>query len=107
MSKQTETPNPRSRLPMLVSLRSAMRAHQAQAGQSLMEFALTLPLFLTLFLGIIEFSWAIYGYNSGNHAGNEAARRGMVLNRPKENYAITGNSSGTYTAPTCNASTIA
>jgi len=80
---------------------------QASNGQSLVEFAISVPLFLLVFLGILEFSWVIYGFTTVNHAANEAARRGMVLNRPKENYAISGNSSGTYATPSCNSATIA
>jgi Flp pilus assembly protein TadG len=70
-------------------------------GQTLVEFSLALTPFLLLLFAIIEFGWGIYSYSQVNNAANEGARRGMVLNRPKETFAVLGNSTGTYTSPTC------
>ena len=83
------------------------RLRNAVTAQGLAEFALVIPLFLTSLLGITEFSWAVYGYNSTSQAANDAARKGMVMNRPKENFDIPGNRSGTYVGPACDSATIA
>jgi len=55
-------------------------------GQSMVEFAFVLPIFLTVLFGTIELGWAVYAYNTVSHMANEGARRGMVLNRPATNY---------------------
>jgi hypothetical protein len=47
-------------------------------GQSVVEFALILPLFLAIILGIIEFGWILNGYVSVNSAAREGARIGIV-----------------------------
>ena len=76
-------------------------------GQGLIEFALVLPVFLTILFGIIEFAWAIFGYSTIQSAANEAVRRAMVLNRPASNYSLAGNASGNNQVLTgCNPSTI-
>ncbi len=64
------------------------------AAQGLLEFALVLPLFLTMVFAIIEFSWAIFGYSIVQSAANEGVRRAMVLNRPASNYGLPQNMSG-------------
>ena len=43
-----------------------------ERGQTLVELALMLPVFVMLFLGMIEFGWYIYNYSSLENA----ARRG-------------------------------
>jgi len=48
-------------------------------GQELVEYALTLPVLLLLVLGIMEFGWAIFAYNSVANAAREGARVGAVL----------------------------
>jgi len=60
------------------------------------EFALALPVFLLLLLGVIEFAWAIYGFNTIQSAANEGVRRAMVLSRPASNFATNGNSTNDY-----------
>lgn len=47
-------------------------------GQGLVEFALILPLFLLLLMGIIEFSYAFIVYTSMFNAAREGTRYGMV-----------------------------
>lgn len=87
-------------------LRKTKRSrYEPIGGQALVEFAMAVVPLLTVVFAVIEFSWAIYTYSTVNNAANEGARRGMVLNRPKENYNISGNSSGTYTNPTCSTAT--
>jgi Flp pilus assembly protein TadG len=47
-------------------------------GQSLVEFALILPLFMLIVLGIFDFGRAIYGYSALHNAAREGARYGAV-----------------------------
>lgn len=47
-------------------------------GQTLVEFALILPIFILLLVGIFDFGRAIYGYNIVNNAAHEAVRVGIV-----------------------------
>jgi Flp pilus assembly protein TadG len=49
-----------------------------QAGQSLVEFALVLPLLLILLLGIIEFGLLLYDQAVITNAAREGARAGIV-----------------------------
>jgi hypothetical protein len=48
------------------------------AGQSLAEFAITLPLLMLLVMGIFDFGRAIYYYSAIQNAAHEAARYGAV-----------------------------
>jgi hypothetical protein len=47
-------------------------------GQTLVEFALILPLLLLLLFGIIDFGIAIWKYNTVANIGREIARYGVV-----------------------------
>lgn len=47
-------------------------------GQSLVEFALILPLFLLLFMAIVDFGTAVFTYNSLTNAAREGARLAIV-----------------------------
>ena len=47
-------------------------------GQSLVEFALILPIFLLFIFGIIDLGRAVYAYHTLNSAAREAARVAMV-----------------------------
>lgn len=47
-------------------------------GQGLVEFALILPIFLLLLMGIIEFSYALIVYTGMFNAAREGTRYGMV-----------------------------
>ncbi len=47
-----------------------MRRHRS--GQSIVELALLLPVFIVILLGILEFGWYIYNFSAIEHA----ARRG-------------------------------
>lgn len=50
-----------------------------EAGQDLVEYALVLPLFLFLTLGVIEFSVLFFQYNTVANAAREGARAGIVM----------------------------
>jgi Flp pilus assembly protein TadG len=47
-------------------------------GQSLVEFALVIPLFLLLFMAIVDFGSAVFTYNSLTNAAREGARLAIV-----------------------------
>ena len=47
-------------------------------GQSLVEFAITLPLLLLLVMGVFDFGRGIYYYSAIQNAAHEAARYGAV-----------------------------
>ena len=50
-----------------------------EAGQDLVEYALVLPLFLFLTLGVIEFSLLYFQYSTVTNAAREGARAGIVM----------------------------
>ena len=47
-------------------------------GQALVEFALIIPVFILLVMGIFDLGRAVYGYNTVNNAAREAARVAIV-----------------------------
>lgn len=47
-------------------------------GQSLVEFALVIPLVLLLLMGLFDFGRAIYAYNTISNAARDGARRAIV-----------------------------
>ena len=47
-------------------------------GQSLVEFALILPIFLLFIFGILDLGRAVYAYHTLNNAAREAARVAIV-----------------------------
>lgn len=47
-------------------------------GQTLVEFALILPIFVLVLMGIFDFGRAIYAYNTINNAARQAVRVGIV-----------------------------
>ena len=51
--------------------------HRAEKGQSIVEYALVLPLLMLLLLGIVEFGLAIWHYDTLANAGREVARCGI------------------------------
>lgn len=51
---------------------------QAPRGQTLVEFALILPVFILVLVGIFDLGRAVYAYNTINNAAREAARLAIV-----------------------------
>lgn len=47
-------------------------------GQALVEFALVIPVFLLLIMGIVDLGRAVYANNTVNNAAREAGRRAIV-----------------------------
>src|SRR5919199_2199823 len=62
--------------------RSAARLSAQRSGQSLVEFALILPLLTLLFLGAIDLTRAFYYYIALENASREAAR--VLIDFPYE-----------------------
>jgi len=54
------------------------RPRANRRGQTLVEFALILPIFVMLLVGIFDFGRAVYGYNTISNASREAVRIGIV-----------------------------
>lgn len=71
----------------------------SERGQGLVEFALTLPIFLLLMLGLFELGRAVWLYNTMSGMAREGARWGIVLSQYNEHpgeRCIDGNAPGTY-----------
>jgi len=57
---------------------TALRGRSKSRGQSLVEFALVLPIFLVLFFAVIDLGSAIFTFNSLTNAAREGARLAIV-----------------------------
>ena len=55
-----------------------MRLRTERRGQSLVEFALILPIFLLVLFGIIDLGRGVYAYNTIQNAAREAVRVAIV-----------------------------
>lgn len=58
--------------------------YRNRKGQSMVEFALVLPLLLLLLGGIIDFGHAFYQYSSIENAARDAARRASINKSTEE-----------------------
>ena len=58
--------------------RPMTRARRRREGQSLVEFAVTLPIFLLLLAGIVDFGLGLYSQMTVINAAREGARLGVV-----------------------------
>jgi Flp pilus assembly protein TadG len=74
---------------------SRWKRHRRERGQSLVEFALVLPVFLILVFGIIDFSMALRSYVTLTNATREGAR-----------YGALGATKGTFPASCSNPNTV-
>lgn len=55
---------------------------RAAKGQSLVEFALIIPVFILVVMGIFDLGRAVYSYNTVNNAAREAGRLAIVDQTP-------------------------
>jgi Flp pilus assembly protein TadG len=55
-----------------------MLKHRSQRGQSLVEFALILPIFVLVLAGLFDLGRAVYAYNTISNASREAVRVAIV-----------------------------
>ncbi len=53
-------------------------SHDRPRGQALVEFALIVPIFILLLMGILDFGRAVYAYSTLNNSAREAARQAIV-----------------------------
>ncbi len=51
---------------------------EKESGQAIVEFALVLPVFLLLVMGILDFGWLFYNYISVENSARNAARTACV-----------------------------
>ena len=63
---------------MITRRRGGWSRLESESGQALVEFALVLPIFLLLLLGIVEFARAWNIYEVLTDAGREGARNAVV-----------------------------
>lgn len=54
------------------------RHDSERRGQALVEFALILPIFILVVMGIFDLGRAVYGFNTVNNAAREGARLAIV-----------------------------
>jgi len=73
-------------------LRGCSACRRAHRGQSLVEFALILPLLTLLFLGAVDLTRAFYTYIALENASREAAR--VLIDFPYEYDDTVGCSAG-------------
>jgi Flp pilus assembly protein TadG len=74
-------------------------SRSSERGQALVEAALTFPLLLLLFFGIIEFSLVILSYNTISNAAREGARYGII--HPADTTGIASHARSLTTAVQC------
>ena len=78
------------------------RRRRGSRGQTLVEFALGLPLIILLTLGMIDLARAVYYYNTLSDIARDGARFGIVLTDPgwetiygQNPWTVPGNQPGT------------
>lgn len=59
---------------------------QSEKGQAMVEFALVLPILLTLLCGIIDFGWLYYNQITLNNAAREGARYAVIHYDPSTDW---------------------
>ena len=62
------------------------RIKRRESGQSIVEFALVLPILLALLCGIIDFGWLYYNQITLNNAAREGARYAVIHYDPSKNW---------------------
>jgi Flp pilus assembly protein TadG len=72
MVRVREPKHPRPSIELHGGRRASRRGHRSQ-GQTLVEFALVFPLFFTLFMGVVEFSFTFNAILSVSFASRNAA----------------------------------
>jgi Flp pilus assembly protein TadG len=67
---------------LAAAVKRLVRLIPAARGQSLVEFALVLPVLLIMLLGILDFGRAVAAYNSVSNAARSAVRVAIVDQNP-------------------------
>lgn len=61
------------------SVRAALRGRpRGSRGNNLVEFAMVLPVLLTMFMGVFDFGWVLHQQIALDNATREGARRGAI-----------------------------
>ena len=76
---------------MPLSAPPALRAPRRRSGANLLEFALTLPVFISLMLGMIEFGWFFFQKAALDAAVHIGCRQGAVLDPGTNDTALATN----------------
>ena len=79
--------------------RGDRRRHRRLEGAAAVEFALILPLFSLLLLGLIDFGHFFFTMNTITHAAREAARRASVQTTTANMISEGTTTANTYLAP--------
>ncbi len=61
-----------------------IRRRKERRGQTLVEMALILPIFLLILMGIFDFGRAVYAYNTVANAARQAVRLAIVDQEPSK-----------------------
>ena len=72
-----------------MTARSRQRRRGAR-GQSLVEYAMSVPVFLLILLGMLEFGFAFSHHLTMEYASREGARTGSSLNNGTTQFACNG-----------------
>ena len=72
---------------------------KSEKGQSLVEFALVLPVLILLLFGIIDFSRILHASLTMDHAGREAARAASIGKTDTEVNATAVNNASSISLP--------
>jgi Flp pilus assembly protein TadG len=75
------------------------RRRRRTAGQSLVEFALVLPVFMSIIFGILDLGRAVWALDIANHAAAEAARFAIVHGGNANTYCPVGPPAATANIP--------
>ena len=65
----------------MIRIRTAIRAHRAVSrgrGQTLVEFALVLPVFILVLVSLFDLGRGVFAYNTLTNAAREGARLAIV-----------------------------
>ena len=78
------------------------KLHRKQGAQSLVEFALIMPMFFILIFGVIDFGMGLRAYITVSQATREGARYGIVGNTGGGNGSCISPPANTVRAKVCN-----
>ncbi|KKK36318.1 hypothetical protein WQ57_19710 [Mesobacillus campisalis] len=73
---------------------------KSEKGQSLVEFALVLPILILVLFGIVDFGRVFHTYLTIDHAGREAARAASIGKTGPEAEQVAVNSGGSINLTT-------
>lgn len=74
-----------------------MRRYESKRGQSLVEFALVLPLLVLLLYGLAEFGFLLYAHVQVTNAAREGARAGSLYLGSRFHYTVASGGSDCWT----------